>query len=75
MPILFLAVFLILYPKNAWAYVDPGSIAILLQVIIAFLVGFLLAFRNRVRDFFKTITQNIMGKKDSPEEKKNDNNG
>ncbi len=43
----------------AYAYIDPGSIAILLQALIAGIVGFLVVFRNYITSFFKKLYKNI----------------
>ena len=52
------------FPSIAWAYVDPGSVTILLQVIFAFVVGSLLVFKNLVVNRVKSLFNRIFpGKK------------
>ena len=53
----------------AYAYIDPGSIAVLLQVIIAGIVGALAVFRNYIISLFKNclklVKKNKRGSKNS----------
>lgn len=48
MKILYAIILCLSFPATAWAYVDPGSVTILLQVIFAFVFGSLLAFKHRI---------------------------
>ena len=47
--------------EPAWAYVDPGSVSILIQFLIAAVAGGLLAFRNHVSRIFRSV----FGKKET----------
>ena len=39
-------------PKSACAYIDPGSISVLLQLVFTSAAGFLFAFRRIILNFF-----------------------
>ncbi len=54
------------FPSIAWAYVDPGSVTILLQVIFAFLLGSILAFKNRLISGLKSLFHSIFPAKKHP---------
>ena len=53
--ILIIIYIVIFTPQPAYGYIDPGSIAVLLQVIIAGIVGFLAVFRNYIVSVFKKL--------------------
>ena len=44
-----------LIPSNLFGYIDPGSITILLQLLLAGIAGFLVTFRNYIVSIFKTL--------------------
>ena len=53
-------IFIIIYivmliPSNLFGYIDPGSITILLQLLLAGIAGFLVTFRNYIVSIFKTL--------------------
>ena len=50
---------LFVMPVAAWAYVDPGSISIFLQVVVAFGVGLLIAFRNYIKTVFVSLKNKL----------------
>jgi hypothetical protein len=62
---LFIFLFIFLKPVNAFAYLDPGTGSIILQLIIA-LIGGLIAFfaliKNKIIEFYKKIKKRINGK-------------
>ena len=46
---------LLISPAPAWAYLDPGTASMILQVVISVLVGAAVAIKiywNKVKDFF-----------------------
>jgi hypothetical protein len=53
--IYYLLVFCFFWPQFAFAYVDPGSVSILLQVIAAFLLGGLITFKNKIIQLIKSV--------------------
>lgn len=60
-------------PGIAWAYVDPGSIAIFLQVAAAFAVGALITMRSKISQFFTAVVRFFSpGKSNSSSEKPDD---
>ena len=63
MAILYLLVFVLCLPNFSWGYVDPGSISIFLQVIIAFVLGGLISFRTKIISGVKYISNLILVKK------------
>jgi len=69
MAILYLLIFVLFLPSSSWAYIDPGSISILLQVIIAFVLGGLISFRTRIINGVKYISNLIIAKKKLNHEK------
>jgi len=73
MVILYLIVLFLFLPATAWAYVDPGSISVILQVILAFGLGFIIAFRRMVVNAVKSAISMIFGKKKIPTD--NESNG
>ena len=42
-------------PTFAFGYVDPGSVSILLQVIVAFFLGGLITFKNKIIQLIKSL--------------------
>ena len=59
----YFAIFLLMFPTVAGAYVDPGSVSILLQVVLAFFLGGLLTFKNKIFRFIKSLYRAITFKK------------
>ena len=53
--ILIIIYIVIFTPQPAYGYIDPGSIAILLQLLLAGIAGFLVTFRHYVVSVFKTL--------------------
>jgi len=51
----FACLFVLCLPGICWAYVDPGSIAIFMQLIFAFCLGALLTLREKITLFIKTL--------------------
>ena len=45
----------VFYPRNAWAYLDPGSGSFILQFIIAGLVGFSFMLKSFFKNLFAKI--------------------
>ena len=41
--------------QPAYGYIDPGSLSILLQVLLAGIAGVLVTFRNYIVSIFKTL--------------------
>ena len=64
--IVLIVYFLLFFSKNAYAYIDPGSIAILVQVILAAIAGGFIAFRRFFVNLFCRIFR--IGKKGNSEE-------
>lgn len=54
---------LLLMPSIAFAYVDPGSVSILLQVILAFFLGGLLTFKKKIIEMIKSLYRIIAFRK------------
>ncbi len=54
----------------AYAYVDPGSISIMLQVLAAFFLGAMITMRQRLKAIFQYLARLVgLGKKeDEPED-------
>ena len=53
-----LALFYLIFPEKAYAYMDMGSLSYILQLIVAALVGILLTTKivwHRIRFFFKKL--------------------
>ena len=53
--ILIIIYIIIFTPQYAYGYIDPGSITILLQLLMAGIAGFLVTFRHYVVSVFKTL--------------------
>ena len=53
--ILIIIYIVIFTPQPAYGYIDPGSITILLQLLLAGIAGFLVTFRNYIVSIFKTL--------------------
>jgi hypothetical protein len=67
-------IFLVLcFPDICWGYIDPGSVTIFLQVILAFLVGGLLTVRNNIAGWFKSIVKFIVTGKGNNSDRSSDN--
>ena len=57
-----LLVLFILYPKEAYAYVDPGTGGYIFQVLFLFfsaIIGFLAFFRNKVAAVISSVLRPI----------------
>jgi hypothetical protein len=54
---------LLLFPSIAFAYVDPGSVSILLQVVLAFFLGGILTFKKKIVRAIKSLYHAITFKK------------
>lgn len=67
MNVILIIFLLLVVPSKVWAYVDPGSIAIFMQVIVAFIAGFLIVARNNI----KAMIKKIFGKFSTGKSKKN----
>jgi len=59
----YLALFILMFPSFAFAYVDPGSVSILLQVVLAFFLGGVLTFKNKIIRTIKSLYHAITFKK------------
>lgn len=60
-----LAVLVCLWPEDANAYFDPGTGSMILQAVLAALIGISLAFsqvRVKIRSFFQRLVRKILGK-------------
>ena len=53
--ILIIIYIVIFTPQPAYGYIDPGSLSILLQVLLAGIAGVLVTFRNYIVLIFKTL--------------------
>ncbi len=73
MVILYLIVLFLFLPATAWAYVDPGSISVILQVVIAFGLGLIIAFKRVVVNAVKSAFSMVFGKKKVPTENEEPN--
>lgn len=63
------ALFLLFFPIYAFAYLEPGTLSYVLQVLLAFFVGALVTMRlfwANIKKFFK----NLFKKEDKKEEEK-----
>ena len=74
MVIIYMLILVFFLPKLSWGYVDPGSITIFLQVIIAFVVGALISFRTNIFTKVKNILSLITQRKKSVYEKQSNPN-
>lgn len=52
---IFYSLFLLLLPKNAYAYIDPGTGGMLIQIIIGVAAGFFFTVRHYVVTFFRRV--------------------
>lgn len=58
MRVVVLALFYLIFPQKAYAYLDPGTGSYILQLIIAALIGGLFAvkiFWNKIKIFLKNL--------------------
>ncbi|MFC2149066.1 hypothetical protein ACFLQ8_00020 [Candidatus Auribacterota bacterium] len=56
--LILLTLLFLVFPRNAHAYLDPGSVSYMLQIIIAALLGSLFAikmFWGRIKEFIKGV--------------------
>ena len=51
----FLACAVFFVPRNACAYIDPGSISILIQVVVVAVGGIIIAFRTAIANVFRRL--------------------
>lgn len=72
--IVYLMALFLCFPGDSWGYVDPGSVSILLQVLIAFCLGGLLTIKNKVIKVIKCIFGFIFSKKEDSSDDKPINN-
>ena len=63
MVFIYLIFFVFGLPCFSWGYVDPGSISIFIQVIVAFVLGGFISFRTRIINKVKAILNFAIGKK------------
>jgi hypothetical protein len=70
MAILYFLIFIFCLPSLSWGYVDPGSISIFIQVIVAFVIGGLISFRTLIASKLKYISNIFIAKKKPNYEKK-----
>jgi len=66
MRIFYIITFLLCFPDVSWGYIEPGSVTILLQVILAFLLGGLITFKKKVGNGIKSLTRLFLQKKKGP---------
>ena len=66
-------IFCLIFPDIAGAYVDPGSISMFLQILIAFLIGFLFTLK-RVVNKISSVYRWLTGKNKDLPNRKSDNN-
>lgn len=55
---LLLASLIVFYPTNSYAYLDPGTISIVMQFIVAsfaFLFSYMVFARNKIKSFLKKV--------------------
>ena len=60
------------FPSLSWGYIDPGSASIFLQVVFAFFIGGLLAFKSKVIAGIKSVYDLIFSKKVSASDEQSD---
>lgn len=53
-----------LIPKATLNYIDPGTAAMIIQIVIASAGGSIIVFRSRISLFFKSILDRIKRGKD-----------
>lgn len=51
----FYSLFLLLFPNNAYAYIDPGTGGMLIQIIVGVAAGFFFTLRHYVVTFFRRL--------------------
>jgi hypothetical protein len=71
--IFFAFLLLFIYPVSVLAYVDPGSVTLLLQVASAFVLGSIITFRNRILTAFKIFILRKPVKKPDTDKKPDEN--
>ena len=54
--------FLFAFPNAVWAYIDPGSISIFMQVVLAFALGVLITARQKVLHWIRLFKDLIFSK-------------
>jgi len=42
-------------PSVSWGYVDPGSISIILQVVLAFVLGGVITLRGKIKNGIRRL--------------------
>ncbi len=62
----FIFILILIYPKIAFAYIDPGIGSLIIQSIIAGIAmgfGLISIYWNKTKDFLKNLTKNFKSKK------------
>ena len=57
--LLFIGLLLLIFPKNAHAYLDPGTGSYVLQIVSAFVIGALVSLKLKwqwIKAYFKRLT-------------------
>ena len=57
--VIFCIIFIVVLDKNALAYIDPGSGSMLLQMLLAVIIGTFFYFRDFVMKIIKSIKKKI----------------
>ena len=66
--ILFSAIFLFAAPRNAHAYIDPGTGSYITQIVIGFVAGGVFVFKKQIGgviNYFKDLLNPSQNKKDN----------
>jgi hypothetical protein len=50
---------LLLWPASAWAYIDPGSGVVLLQIIIAACIGVIFKLRRAITGAWRSLVSRL----------------
>lgn len=69
--VLLICFFLIIFPRNSFAYLDPGTGSIILQAIAAIFAGivtWMSFFKNKIKEYFIKIFSKKSPKKNNKEE-------
>ena len=69
--VLLICLFLIIFPRNSFAYLDPGTGSIILQAIAAIFAGivtWMSFFKNKIKEYFIKIFSKKSPKKNNKEE-------
>ena len=60
---LYFLIFVLCLPNHGWTYVDPGSINLFLQVIVAFVLGALISLRTRLVSMLRYLSNLVFANK------------